>query len=101
MFYLYGIGYRQWLYNPVLYQLWTPSDLSGEGSHLARILVHRIYCLAISVFLLALALLFFERKTTKGLVAQGRMTDKGLALLVTVISLLVAGSTGFIISSGI
>ena len=31
LFYLYSQGYNHWLYNPVLYNLWTYSDLTGAG----------------------------------------------------------------------
>lgn len=61
LFYLYSQGYNHWLYNPVLYNLWTYSDLTGSG--LSRILIHRLYCLALSAIFLALAHLGFQRKS--------------------------------------
>ena len=100
LYYLAGQGYNHWLYNPVLYQLWTPSDLVGGGSQLARILIHRIYCGALSALLLALALLFFERKSTKGLKAQGHLSSTGWTILVVITSLLIAVITGLIINAG-
>ncbi len=100
IYYLAGQGYNHPLYNPVLYQLWTPSDLINGGNHLARILIHRIYGCALSAILLALGLLFFERKTTKGLKADGRLSGTGWTILAAIISVLIAVITGLIISTG-
>jgi ABC-2 type transport system permease protein len=58
LFYLYSVGYNHWLYNPLLYQLWKYHDLTS-----ARILSYRLYCLALAAVCLALAHLFFERKS--------------------------------------
>ena len=58
LFYLYNIGYKHWLYNPWLYQLWTYPDLTS-----ARMLGYRLYCLVLAAVCLALAHLFFERKS--------------------------------------
>lgn len=99
IYYLISQGYNHPLYNPVLYQLWTPSDLINGGSHLTRILVHRIYCSALSAFFLALALLFFERKPTKGFKAQGRLSGTGWIILIAIISVLIAVITGLIVSA--
>ncbi|HEX8087533.1 MAG TPA: hypothetical protein VF762_01690, partial [Blastocatellia bacterium] len=98
-YYLTSQGYNHWLYNPVLYQLWTPADLVNGGSHLTRILAHRIYCFALSALLLALALLCFERKSTKGLKAQGRLSGAGWSILVVIVSVLMAVVTGLIVSN--
>ncbi len=98
-YYLTGQGYNHWLYNPLLNQLWTPSDLVNGGSSLTRILVHRIYCFALSALLLALALLCFERKSTKGLKAQGRLSGAGWSILVMIVSVLVAVVTGLMVSN--
>ena len=57
LLYLYNIGYNHWLYNPLLYRLWTYADLF-TGTMLTR----RLYCLALAVVFLALAHLVFERK---------------------------------------
>jgi ABC-type transport system involved in multi-copper enzyme maturation permease subunit len=97
-YYLMGQGYHNWLYNPVLYRLWTPADLMSGGGQLTRILFHRIYCLALSVLLLALALLFFRRKSNRRLRAQGRLSDKGWTLLIAAVSVLIAVIAGFIVS---
>jgi ABC-type transport system involved in multi-copper enzyme maturation permease subunit len=59
LFYLYSNGYNHWLYNPMLYRLWTYSDLSAAGSN---ILMQRIYHLTVAGACLALAHLFFQRR---------------------------------------
>ncbi len=69
--YLYSQGYNHWLYNPVLYNLWTYSDLTGTA--LNRILIHRVYCLAVAGLFLAGAHLCFQRKSTRGLIVNGRL----------------------------
>jgi ABC-2 type transport system permease protein len=95
-FYLYGQGYKHWIYNPVLYDLWTYSDLTGAG--LGRILIHRVYILALAGLLLAIAHLSFERKSTKGLWLNGRLASSGWALLLTAVSLGIAVAGGISIS---
>jgi hypothetical protein len=57
LFYLYTTGYNHWLYNPLLYRLWTYSDLASGG-----MLLRRLYWLAIAAICLALAHVFFARK---------------------------------------
>ncbi len=64
LFYLYSVGYNHWLYNPMLSQLWSYADLTGTGRSLTRIISQRLYCLAIASMCLALAHLFFRRKST-------------------------------------
>lgn len=61
LFYLYSQGYNHWLYNPVLYGLWTEADLT-TGKSLSRILPLRVYCLAITLVCLFVAHLRFERR---------------------------------------
>jgi ABC-type transport system involved in multi-copper enzyme maturation permease subunit len=63
LFYLYSQGYNHWLYNPVLYGLWTPTDLAGTGIGFSRILYLRVYCLMITLVCLLLAHLRFERRS--------------------------------------
>ena len=58
LFYLYNFGYNHWLYNPLLYRLWKYGDLTSR-----TILGYRLYCLALAAACLALAHLFFERKS--------------------------------------
>jgi ABC-type transport system involved in multi-copper enzyme maturation permease subunit len=62
LFYLYSQGYNHWLYNPVLYGLWTEGDLSG-GPGFSRVFGLRLYCLAISVASLVMAHFCFARKS--------------------------------------
>ena len=57
LFYLYNIGYTHWLYNPLLYRLWTYADLTR-----GPILTSRLYCLILAAALVALAHVLFERK---------------------------------------
>jgi len=61
LFYLFGQGYTNWLYNPVLYQLWTYSDLTGLEPYRTGLALHRVYWLAITVAGLALAQRYFKR----------------------------------------
>ena len=63
LFYLYTQGYNHWLYNPVLYGLWTENDSSSWGG-LSRIMGLRAYCLVIAGVSLVLAHVFFARKST-------------------------------------
>jgi len=58
LIYLYNIGYKHWSYNPLLYQLWTYSNLTG-----ATMLAYRLYCLALAAACLALAHVLFERRS--------------------------------------
>lgn len=58
LFYLYSNGYKHWLYNPLLYQLWNYHDLTS-----GRIIGYRLYCLALAAMCLALAHIFFARKS--------------------------------------
>jgi ABC-2 type transport system permease protein len=97
LFYLYSSGYNQWLYNPVLYQLWTYPDLAGAGNNQATILIQRVYWLGIAIACLSLAHLFFRRKSTTGFWVEGHFTGKGWSILLTLVSLTVAITTGWII----
>jgi hypothetical protein len=58
LFYLYSNGYNHWSYNPLLYRLWKYADLTS-----GTILSYRLYTLALAAGSLALAHLFFERKS--------------------------------------
>ncbi|HEX5966339.1 MAG TPA: hypothetical protein VFY51_10430, partial [Pyrinomonadaceae bacterium] len=58
LFYLYNLGYNHWFYNPLLYRLWSYANLTS-----GTILAYRLYCLALAVVFLALAHLFFERRS--------------------------------------
>lgn len=99
IYYLISQGHNHPLYNPVLYQLWTPSDLLSGGDQLTRILIHRVYTLALSAFMLALALLLFGRKSGKGLRARGRLSDTGWTALAASASALAALVTGIMLGN--
>lgn len=99
LFYLYSIGYNNWLYNPLLYQLWKYSDLTNAGSTQATILIHRVYWLAIAVACLSVAHLFFQRKSTKGFRVDGRLTGGGWSLVIAVVSVAIAAAAGLTIIS--
>jgi ABC-type transport system involved in multi-copper enzyme maturation permease subunit len=99
LFYLYSNGYNHRLYNPVLYGLWTPSDLTGAARDLTQIITHRIYCLAIAILFLSLAHLFFGRKPTKGIKTGHRLSSNGWSILIIAASVAVAVITGLIIRS--
>lgn len=99
LFYMYAQGYNHWLYNPVLYQLWNYADLTGAGNKLGTILKHRLYCLAIASACLSLAHLFFQRKSTKRLRVDNRLTGSGWAILIALVSVAIAALTGWSIYS--
>jgi ABC-2 type transport system permease protein len=60
--YLYSQGHNHWLYNPVLYGLWTPADLVGTTGRFPQIVGLRLYCIALALLSLLIAHLFFERR---------------------------------------
>jgi ABC-2 type transport system permease protein len=62
LFYLYSNGYNYWIYNPVLYRLWSYADLT-QGAALRTIVWHRACWLAAAIGALALAHCCFERKS--------------------------------------
>jgi ABC-type transport system involved in multi-copper enzyme maturation permease subunit len=57
LIYLYNHGHKHWSYNPLLYQLWTYSNLTS-----GTMLANRLYCLALAAACLLLAHLLFERR---------------------------------------
>jgi len=59
---LYSNGYNHWLYNPLMYRLWTYADLTGAAR---TILLYRLCWLLIGIICLALAHLFFERRSRR------------------------------------
>ena len=97
--YLYSQGYNHWLYNPVLYQLWRYSDLTGAGNNQATILIQRLYCVAVATLCLSLAHLFFQRKSTKGIQVNGRLSAAAWSGLTAVVSVIVALITSLFITS--
>lgn len=88
LLYMYGQGYKHWLYNPLLYQLWNYADLTG--SNLTKTLLHRLYGLAIASAFLALAHLFFQRKSLKGTLVEGRLTGRAWSVAIAVVSAAIA-----------
>jgi ABC-2 type transport system permease protein len=64
LFYLYSNGFNHWLYNPVLYRLWGYADLM-QGATLWPIVLRRAFWLAAAIACLALAHLFFPRKSKR------------------------------------
>jgi len=95
VYYLASQGGGGWLYNPVLYNLWTPADLAAGGGRLARILTHRVYCLALASLLLSLAFALFGRNSAGGSKARGRFGGRGRALLLALTSALAAVAAGY------
>ena len=95
LFYLYSIGYNHWLYNPALLHLWTYADLTSAGSRQATIVIHRLYCLAIAGLCLGLGHLFFQRRSTKGFVVDGRLAGAAWSLLLAILSLAIAVVSGW------
>lgn len=91
LFYLYSQGHNGWLYNPLLFQLWKYSDLTGGGgSRLAQILAQRIHLMACALICLSLAHLSFLRPSNRGLLQGGRLTSSGWSIVLLFVSLAVA-----------
>jgi ABC-2 type transport system permease protein len=86
LFYLYSQGHNGWLYNPMLFQLWTYSDLIG-GATQSRILWHRIYVFAFAGLFLSLAHLWHPRRLS---VVRVPLATALLALISTAAALLAA-----------
>jgi ABC-type transport system involved in multi-copper enzyme maturation permease subunit len=100
LFYLYSRGYNGWLYNPLLYGLWTPPDLTRGAKRLPQILTHRIYVLALAALCLSLAHLFFERKSKSGSGMGGHLRGKGWTILIASITTAIAFVMGWLIYYG-
>lgn len=92
--YLFNQGYNHWLYNPVLYNLWRYAELTGPT--LNRILIHRLYCLALAGVFLATAYLNFSRRSEKGLWINGRPTSQSWTLLLTIVCAAVSLACGMV-----
>jgi ABC-type transport system involved in multi-copper enzyme maturation permease subunit len=69
LFYLYSNGYNHWLYNPVLYRLWSYADLMQDATFRA-IVSHRAYWSAAAIASLVVAHFFFERKSNNRIRSQ-------------------------------
>jgi ABC-2 type transport system permease protein len=63
LLYYYSQGHTGSLYNPLLYNLWSYSDLAGPN--LMRILMHRCYILALAVGFITVAHLANARRTLR------------------------------------
>ncbi len=63
LFYFYSQGHTGSLYNPLLFKLWSYSDLAGPNQ--LRILMHRGYTLALAAGLITLAHLANARRTLR------------------------------------
>jgi ABC-2 type transport system permease protein len=100
LFYLYTLGLNHPLYNPLLYGLWTPSDLTGATGRLPWLLAHRLYTLALAAFCLSLAHLFYGRADAAGLRAGGRLTGRGWAALAALVSAAGAVGAGLLVAGG-
>jgi ABC-type transport system involved in multi-copper enzyme maturation permease subunit len=100
LFTLLSQGYTGWLYNPTLHQLWSYAELSESGKWFSRILLHRIYWLAITLACLALAHRFFSRKATSRSVVDGRLSEKGWAMSIAIVAALLAILTGWLVAFG-
>jgi ABC-type transport system involved in multi-copper enzyme maturation permease subunit len=62
LFYLYSNGYNHWVYNPLMYRLWTYSDLTVNAR---AMVIYRLTWMAISLICLAVAHLFFDRRSRR------------------------------------
>jgi hypothetical protein len=97
LFYLYSQGQTGWIYNPLLFQLWKYSDLTGSGGKLAQILVQRIHLMAIALSCLSLANLFFRRPSNRSLLVQGRLTSAGWSVGILFVFLTVSVVAGLLV----
>ncbi|MDX6498230.1 MAG: type transport system permease protein [Blastocatellia bacterium] len=97
LFYLYSQGHNGWLYNPLLFQLWKYSDLTGGGSRIVQILAQRIHLIAIAMVCLSLAHLFFRRPSNRGLLKHRRLTSSGWPIVLLFVSLAVATVAGLLV----
>jgi ABC-2 type transport system permease protein len=99
LFYLYSQGHNGWLYNPLLFQLWKYSDLTGGASRLAQILAQRIHLSAIAVICLSLTHLFFRRPSNRGLLMRSRVTSSGWSIGLMFVCLAVAIVAGLLVGA--
>jgi len=97
LFYLYSQGHNSWLYNPLLFQLWQYSDLTGGGNRFAQIVAQRIHLLAIALSCLALAHLFCRRPSNPGLLTHSRLTSSGWSIALLFVSFAVAIVAGLLV----
>jgi ABC-type transport system involved in multi-copper enzyme maturation permease subunit len=100
LFYLYNLGLNHPLYNPLLYGLWAPADLTGATGRLPQLLTHRLYCLALAALFLSLAHLFFGRASARGLRAGRRPSGRAWAALAALASAAAAVAAGLLVFAG-
>jgi ABC-2 type transport system permease protein len=100
LFYLYNLGLDHPLYNPLLYGLWAPADLTGATGRLPQLFTHRLYCLALAALCLSLAHLFYGRASGKGLRAGGRLGGRVWPALTALASAAAAVATGLLVFAG-
>jgi ABC-type transport system involved in multi-copper enzyme maturation permease subunit len=100
LFYLYNLGLNHPLYNPLLYGLWTPADLTDATGRLPRLLTHRLYCLALAALCLSLAHLLFGRPSGKGPLVGGRISGRAWAALTALAAAAAAVAAGLLIVAG-
>ena len=62
LIYLYSQGFNHWLYNPVLYGLWSESDFAS-WERFSYLMWLRMYSVAIAAIGLVAAHIFFERRS--------------------------------------
>ena len=96
LIYSLNLGFTNALYNPVLYQLWTPADLAAAPT--PRLLAHRLYTLALASHCLALAHLFFGRKLSGVFWRRGRLRSLVWSLLAAAITAAAAVAAGVIVA---
>lgn len=59
---LYVNGYHHWLYNPLMFGLWTYPDIALSGGARDVVLLHRLYVLLVGTMLLTVAHVLYERR---------------------------------------
>ncbi len=91
-FYLLQQGRAGWLLNPVLYNLWTYSDMTGLEPYRKGVFLHRAFWLAITLASLALAHTFFRRGATR---------ERRRATVIAIASLIIAVGAGILINNEI
>jgi ABC-2 type transport system permease protein len=74
LFYLYSQGHNHWLYNPLLYQLWSCADIITGPNQLSTVL-HRGYILVLAAIFVVIAHLAHRRGSFVGLI-RSRLTGR-------------------------
>jgi ABC-2 type transport system permease protein len=71
MLYVFYLGYTNWLYNPVLYGLWSYSDMTGLAPYSRGLALHHVYWGAIAAGCLAIAVVALPRRSRRSRAALG------------------------------